>query len=144
MSVSQRFARSWQRAWAHVGIAVRALDVDVEVVVGAILSDAARAWLIALALARTRNSRVDHWMSVRTTSSAYRCNVCGDALMDTDSARHFPTKHAQEAYIAHAREHLAETSRERTLARVLAGRVDIRDLEPDEQVALDAAMEGGR
>ena len=58
-----------------------------------------------LAQARQNNPRVKRWVGVRSTAScrSYICYCC-DSLIDTESAKHAPTQHAEQAI----REHVCE------------------------------------
>jgi hypothetical protein len=58
------------------------------------------------AIAMAKNSRIRGWYGARGGSSRreYRCYLC-DCTIDTESARHAKTKHAERAIDAHRDEH---------------------------------------
>lgn len=62
------------------------------------------------ARARSLNPRVKRWLGRREGSAKrrYVCYLCGGMIIDTESSRHFPTKHAQEAIMSHRAMHLEE------------------------------------
>ncbi len=61
------------------------------------------------ALAKSDNPRVKRWVGVRSTSSrrTYTCHLCGE-MIDTESSRNRPTKHAAKAIEDHRAEHIGE------------------------------------
>ena len=64
-------------------------------------------------IARKQNPRVQNWWGYSGSSAnvrRYRCYLCRD-IMDTDSGKWRPTKHAERSVAEHALSHLSELNK---------------------------------